>query len=127
MTERIDPLPLHPASPPPRLAIQVTNACNFQCVMCAYKDVRGLRPRNDLPMELYTGIVDQFLEIGGLERVGLSLQCEPLLDKDLYKRIDYVKRKKPAALVGLSTNAFFLNPDRFKNLALLPIEWVRSA
>lgn len=116
MPNKFCPPPLHPASPPPHLAIQVTNACNFQCLMCAYKDVRGLRPRHDLPMELYTGIVDQFVATVGLERVGLSLQCEPLLDKDLDKKIDYVKRKKPAVRVGLSTNAFFLSPDRYKNL-----------
>ncbi len=116
MTELIDTLPLNPASPPCNLAIQVTNACNFQCVMCAYKDVRRSRPRNDMSMELYTKLIDQFLEIDRLERVGLSLQCEPLLDEHLYKKIQYVKMKKPLLQIALSTNAFLLSQDTYKRL-----------
>lgn len=116
MTELIDPLPLHPTSPPCNLVIQVTNACNFQCVMCAYKDVRRSQPRNDMSMELYAKIIAQFLEIDRLERVGLSLQCEPLLDEHLHKRIQYVKMKKPLARIGLSTNAFLLSQDMYKRL-----------
>jgi radical SAM protein with 4Fe4S-binding SPASM domain len=116
MPELIDPLPVQPSALPAGLAIQVIDACNLQCMMCAHKEVRRSSPRSAMTMKLFTRIIDEFLTLGRLNGVCLSLQCEPLLDKQLHERIQYIKKKRSQCKVYLSTNARLLSPNMYERL-----------
>jgi radical SAM protein with 4Fe4S-binding SPASM domain len=111
-----DPLPEHPSRLPWVLGLQVFSGCNLECAFCAYKDVRKTNPRRPMPMELFRKVVDELSEHGLLRSVCFSLQCEPLLDRDLGARIRYVKAKDRRVGTSLSTNATLLTPDRLSEL-----------
>ncbi len=102
--------------PPSVLNIQVHGSCNANCVMCAYQRVRSERPGHEMSMDLFCKIIDQFTGCLGSRLIGLSLQCEPLLDSQLERRIEYIKNISSGIQVGISSNAILLDPLRFERL-----------
>ncbi len=102
---------------PPILSLQVINACNARCIMCAYHKIRGNKRPAPMDMELFKKIIDEYVSAGNCKRVGLSLQCESLLDPHLADRISYIKSVSPETTVGISTNAMLLTAEQTARLA----------
>jgi len=72
------------------LAIEPNNTCNLRCIMCPYKKMK--RKKEIMSMQLFKKIVDQASEIGCKE-VALAQYNEPFLDKDIFERIKYLRKK----------------------------------
>ena len=85
---------------PNTVRIETTNACNAKCVICPHREMQ--RPVCQMDDALYEKIID---ECSGYNcgNVHLHNFGEPLLDKNLAKRVRYAKQK------GIKRVAIFSN------------------
>ncbi|WP_294158811.1 radical SAM/SPASM domain-containing protein [uncultured Selenomonas sp.] len=94
---------------PLNVAIEITNRCNLNCIMC--NNDKLTRPRGYMNMELYRKIVDEIAEKSPHARVWLDFYGEPLLAQyKLYFMIDYAK-KRGLTNICMNTNATLLNRE----------------
>ncbi|MFQ5656064.1 MAG: radical SAM/SPASM domain-containing protein [Candidatus Methylomirabilales bacterium] len=91
---------------PRTLYLETTNRCDSKCQTCV-RTFLTLEPPKDLTLDELKGIVDQFPV---LERVVLHGVGEPLLNRELFEMIAYVKAK--GATVLFNSDAISLTPKR---------------
>ena len=97
-------------APPVCLYLEVTNRCNLLCETCP-RTFEELEPPMDLSWELFTKIVDQ---VPNVSRVVLHGVGEPMLVKDLFRMVRYLKQRNIYVL--FNTNGTLLNPKKFQEL-----------
>ena len=101
---------------PKIVQIEPIFGCNASCVMCVV-DMPTKRKKGIMSIDLFKKIVDDLAyyrdNIVQIDLFGLG---EPLLDKHIFERIRYLK-KKGLNGVGISTNADLLNEEK-QNLLL---------
>ena len=73
---------------PINMIVEVTNACNHECIFCAHSKMKRKIGRMDL--ELYKSIVKQAYE-GGTREIGFYMTGEPLLHTQLAEYVAYAK------------------------------------
>lgn len=95
---------------PSAAAIEVTNLCNFNCVICSRR--YSERPLGTMNMQLFTKIVEQIKH--STRFMWLHLLGEPLLNPEIFEMIAFCKKNK--LKVGLSTNAMLLSQDKSEKL-----------
>ena len=95
---------------PRTLYLETTNRCNSKCQTCVRTFVT-LEPPKDLTLAELKSIVDQFPV---LERVVLHGVGEPLLNRELFEMIAYVKAR--GATVLFNSDAISLTPKRAQQL-----------
>jgi radical SAM protein with 4Fe4S-binding SPASM domain len=95
---------------PVELAVEITNRCNANCVMCSRKNMK--RPIGDMDMETFKKIIDEVRT--HTELIWLHLAGEPLLHPKLFEMIAYGKKK--GVQLGMSTNAIKLTEDMSKGI-----------
>src|SRR3970040_2406986 len=103
----------HPAEVPtlPRtLYLETTNRCDSKCQTCV-RTFLTLEPPKDLTLAELKGIVDQFPV---LERVVLHGVGEPLLNRELFAMVAYMKAR--GATVLFNFDAVALTPTRARQL-----------
>jgi radical SAM protein with 4Fe4S-binding SPASM domain len=71
------------------LYLETTNRCNLLCTTCP-RTYEQLEPEADMPWDLFTSLIDQYPNIA---RVVLHGVGEPMLVKDLAKRVAYLKAR----------------------------------
>jgi MoaA/NifB/PqqE/SkfB family radical SAM enzyme len=108
MTESKHP-PIVPELPR-TLYLETTNRCNSKCQTCV-RTFLTLEPPKDLTLAELKGIVDQ---IPVLERVVLHGVGEPLLNRELFEMVAYVKAR--GATVLFNSDAISLTPKRAQQL-----------
>ena len=98
---------------PRHLFVETTSFCNLQCKMC---------PRNSNPVKLgfmdpalFKKIIDEAKQYGQ-RSFSLHLFGEPLLDKEIINRIEYIKSVNQENSIILTTNGVLLNSDLSKKL-----------
>jgi molybdenum cofactor biosynthesis enzyme MoaA len=85
------------ASVPDHVQIQTITGCNASCIFCPNGKTKRNIPRGRrMDWDLYRSIVDQSVALG-IRRYSVYLMNEPMLDRDLPKRVAYVSAriKKP--------------------------------
>ena len=96
---------------PKIVQIEPIFGCNASCVMCVI-DMPTKRKKGVMSMSLFKRIVDDLHpyrdQIRQIDLFGLG---EPLLDKNIFERIRYLKKMEMQG-VGISTNADLLNEKR---------------
>ena len=75
---------------PPVVRIETTNACNARCTICPHRQLT--RPIRQMDDELFTRIVDE-CAAADCREIHLHNFGEPLLDKQLERRVRYAKQK----------------------------------
>ncbi len=97
---------------PKYLHIETINSCNARCVMCGINfDEKQFTRMNE---ELFSGIVQELSQYSHhIEKVMPYLDGEPLLDKDIFKRIKKLKDAN-IKVVNISTNASLLNEAKIQ-------------
>ena len=70
------------------VSIETTLNCNAKCIMCyhAYKKLYGT-----MNMNLFKKIIDDCFQ-NGINYITLSIYGEPLMDKDFFERIKYLRK-----------------------------------
>ena len=89
---------------PGALLIDITNRCNAKCVWCPNPDLTNV---GAMDMDVYQKIIDDFGSRGGVVTFGTF--GEPLMDKYVQERIEYLKRYPKIHKAEVLTNGFFLN------------------
>ena len=89
---------------PGALLIDITNRCNAKCVWCPNPDLTNV---GAMDMDIYRKIIHDFGTRGGVVTFGTF--GEPLMDKHMEERIEYLKRYPKIHKVEILTNGFFLN------------------
>ena len=91
---------------PGALLIDITNRCNAKCVWCPNPDLTNV---GAMDMDVYCKIIDDYGSRGGVLTFGTF--GEPLMDKHIKKRIEYLKRYPKIHKIEILTNGFFLNEN----------------
>ena len=89
---------------PPALLLDVTNRCNAKCVWCPNPDLTDL---GAMKMDLYRKIINDYAVRGGIVHFGTF--GEPLMDKTIREKIEYLQGFSTIKRVEVLTNAFFMN------------------
>jgi len=90
---------------PGQVQLEVTNRCNFDCVMCQRKDL-GVVFR-DMPFDLYRTIIDRLPD--AVRLVSLTGWGEPTLHPDLVEMIRTARER--GKRVSMTTNGVLLRGD----------------
>lgn len=94
---------------PLNIAVEPSNYCNLNCVMCA--NDRLTRKRGVMDIRLYKKIINEIAEENPFTRLWLDFYGEPLLQKfKLFYMIDYAV-KKGLKNIALNTNAMLLDDE----------------
>ncbi len=109
---------------PKYLSIQTTSLCNASCVFCPHNEIKDLFPSKIMDMELYRKIIDETSGYGGVERIILYMNNEPLTDPFLVERINYAKEKVPQAAVHIITNGALLTEEISEKLIGSKLDWI---
>ena len=91
---------------PGALLIVITNRCNAKCVWCPNPDLTNV---GAMDMDVYRKIIDDYGSRGGVLTFGTF--GEPLMDKHMKKRIEYLKCYPKIHKIEILTNGFFLNEN----------------
>jgi MoaA/NifB/PqqE/SkfB family radical SAM enzyme len=91
---------------PGALLIDITNRCNAKCVWCPNPDLTNV---GAMDMDLYRKIIDDYGSRGGVITFGTF--GEPLMDKHMKERIEYIKLYPKIHKIEILTNGFFLNEN----------------
>ncbi len=97
-------------APPVCLYLEVTNRCNLLCETCP-RTFEELEKPADMSFELFTKIVDQ---VPNIARVVLHGVGEPMLVKDLFRMVRYLKDR--GTYVLFNTNGTLLSPKKFQDI-----------
>ena len=89
---------------PGAILIDTTNRCNAKCVWCPNPDLTHV---GAMDMDVYRKIIDDYGSRGGVLTFGTF--GEPLMDKHMKERIEYLKRYPKIHKIEVLTNGFFLN------------------
>lgn len=95
---------------PPVVHIEPTVRCNLKCVHCDVTYWDRMCP--DLTFDGFKHIIDQMPD---LNRVILHGMGEPLLNKDIYKMVEYASKVRKLKSI-MSTNGIPLNEDNSRKL-----------
>jgi MoaA/NifB/PqqE/SkfB family radical SAM enzyme len=93
---------------PNTVQIETTNACNASCTICTHSKMK--RGIGFLDFHLYTKLIDECAQFK-CRNVHLHNFGEPLLDKDIAKRIRYAKQRG-LERVQLFTNGSLLSLEK---------------
>jgi MoaA/NifB/PqqE/SkfB family radical SAM enzyme len=91
---------------PGALLIDITNRCNAKCVWCPNPDLTNV---GAMDMDVYRKIINDYGSRGGVITFGTF--GEPLMDKYMKERIEYLKYFPKIHKVEILTNGFFLNQN----------------
>lgn len=100
---------------PKQIDIEVTNACNLDCIICPRSSMT--RSIGNMQLESFQSIIDQVSKFG-LEHMDLSLFGEPLLNPDLFKMARLAKEKGRVKCLYTSTNGLLLDAQKSRDLVL---------
>lgn len=108
---------------PTHLAIEVTNACNADCIMCPYSSQTRLK--GVMKAGEHALIIDKMkawdAPVNMITHAGLG---DPLLDKRLEDKLVYEKSIFPNAQVIVYTNGGLLDEARARRLLASPVDVV---
>ena len=108
----LDSLILRLEKYPPILVIDSTNLCNAKCSWCHNPDLKY--PKGVMTFKLFQKIIDDYSQHGG--NVWFSTFGEPFMDKNILKKIIYLRKFTSIQDVNLLTNGLLLDPDKSKQL-----------
>lgn len=113
-----DPLPRHPHQIAFTTAhIQTQSYCNARCIICPYVHVKHSFKQGKMTWDLFTKIIDDILHYPTLKCIMLTLQNEPLLDRGLPEKINYIRKQAPDMEVAITTNGSLLDNKTLKSLS----------
>ena len=104
----------------PEVRYEVTDHCNASCVMCP-RDLHD-RPHGIMNQEQYERSIDEIVALGA-EQVVLTGFGEPMLDRNLEKKIEYASER--GLRTYFITNGSALTEKRAKALLLAGLDEMR--
>ena len=110
---------------PFRVRVQTVDRCNGACLMCPYSALEKPGPPNYIDDALYAHILNELKKMGTVRYFTPMLQDEPLVDKDIHKRIEKARTSLgKATSIYLVTNGTLLSPGRANELIASGIDLI---
>lgn len=101
---------------PMNVQIQTTSACSGKCVICPYLDSWHHKNPGRMSEALFERILEQLAPLP-LAKICAYLENEPLLDPDIFPRIEKIKKRLRYQSLEFSTNARSLDAAAADRLA----------
>ena len=101
---------------PQKVHIQTQSYCNGRCLFCPYPEVSGKLEQGKMDWAVIEKIANEISQWNKLRKVVLMLQNEPLLDKDFFKVVRYLKSVRPQTEIFTATNGSLLNESVVKEI-----------
>jgi len=98
---------------PYMLTIEDTSICNARCLMCPYTSMK--RAKKIMTEEIFKKVINTILKKEKIKYVKFTGLGDPLCDKNLEKRIDYINKNYDTRVV-LFTNGGLLTKERTDKL-----------
>ncbi len=99
---------------PLRLGIETTNACNADCIFCAYQYQE--RPKSVMPTSVFAKAVKEYAAWGGGSLELTPVVGDPLMDKEFLEKVCLAAAELRIRPLYFYTNAILLDPVRSKAL-----------
>lgn len=98
------------------IEIETINACNNDCSFCPASKKNDTRIHKFMSEELFKKIIAELevMQYSGV--LSLFSNNEPLLDKRIFKFIEYARKHLPNAKHALFTNGILLDTEKFEHL-----------
>ena len=98
--------------------IEISNSgvCNRECSFCPRSDPNYNHVNEFFSNDLHDKLCD---ELANFDFSGIFAYCgfnEPLIKKDIYRDIQYARKKLPKSKIEIVTNGDVLNEDKLKRL-----------
>jgi len=106
---------------PLMLDIEITNACDLECVMCA-RTVLMKRPVGFMEFELFKDIIAQS-KANGCRTMRFNGQGEPLLHKQFFRMIEHAKSE--GFVIHATSNGMRLTEERARAMVLSELDRVK--
>ena len=103
-----------------KLSIEITNICNANCQFCGYKYLK--RDKFILSNEQFQLILNKYVECGGGDLKVTPIVGDPLIDKNLIKKIKMAKAKKEIKSIDFFTNLIGLKNFNISELIMSGID-----
>lgn len=97
--------------------IQTINHCNGSCTMCPKKNNQS-NQKTKMSDKFFQKIIEEISKEGGFRCIVLHLQNEPLLDNDIFQKIQLIKKIGKGRLITF----FATNGTLFSNDKILELE-----
>ncbi len=99
---------------PWNLHIEPTNACNVDCVFCAYQYMD--RPKKVMPMELFHKALGDYCDLGGGDLLLEVVVGDPLLDPTFLEKVKAARARPEIAEIATISNGIGLDRVGVDNL-----------
>ena len=101
------PLPSFPEV----VQIQTITGCNARCVFCPNSILYDKLPKGTMEWDLFRKIIDEICKYN-VKRISPYLMNEPLLDRDLPRKIKYIaENKRKDTIIKINTNGSLLDDE----------------
>ena len=110
---------------PTRVRIEPSNICNLKCQHCPTGTKYGKIDREIMSMELFEIILAQLKQLRALRECVLYLGGEPLLNKNLSKMSQMIKKETSVSRVMINSNGMLVTPELAEELAQSGIDEIR--
>ncbi len=101
---------------PSEIEISESGICNRKCSFCPRSDPNYPDINEFISDELHNKLCDQLSELKFAGIFIYSGFVEPMLDKNIYKLVNYAKKTNPKARIEMITNGDVLNKLRLKKI-----------
>jgi MoaA/NifB/PqqE/SkfB family radical SAM enzyme len=103
---------------PRTVQVQTVTGCNADCVFCPYGQTAADVPRGTMSWDLYRQVL---LECArhSVRRISPYLMNEPLVDREIWRRIRLASRLVPRARITLTTNGSLLDAAAIEEILAL--------
>lgn len=94
-----------------KIEIETINKCNNICSFCPVNINTDTREFKKMPMSLFEKIINQLSDVSYSGAINLFSNNEPLLDKELMKKLELTRRMLKNAYIYIYTNGLLLSPS----------------
>ncbi len=94
---------------PTHIQIQTSIFCGSRCAICPHAKLTTHKSQGIMDNDLFRKIIDE-CSLYNPERIIPYLMADPLSDKNIFNKIDYIKKKVPHACIEISTTADKIKP-----------------
>lgn len=108
---------------PSAIQIETTSRCNAKCGFCPHPVVSKTEPQGVMEEALYRRLIDEVSQYP-VQLLQPFLNNDPLMDKRIVARTEYMARKNPHAQVCITTNGALLRKEIAEGLAALRLHTI---
>ncbi len=116
VAERLQFLPNSQTPLPSEVEISESGMCNRKCSFCPRSDPNYLHKNEFISFDLHKKLCDELSHLNFSGIIIYSGFVEPMLDKNIYKLVNYAKTVLPKARIEMISNGDVLNEKRLKKL-----------